>query len=64
VSARPYLAFLPTNSTGMLSFILAETQPARTSRNTQDLTGLRYINDGILNSAFQLPTFVESLLEE
>ena len=64
VSARPYLAYLPTNSTGMLSFILAETEQGRTSRNTQDLPGLRYINDGILNSAFQLPTFVESLLED
>jgi spermidine synthase len=60
----PYLAFLPTYSTGMLSFALASTTPHTLERDTTSLSALHYVNDGVLGAALLLPTFVQNLIEE
>ena len=62
-SVVPYLAFLPTYSTGMLSFSLAS---AETRHQARDIVpaDLRYLNSDVLNAAFALPTFVQNLIED
>jgi spermidine synthase len=71
-TVRCYLAFIPSFTTGMLSFSLAtkavahpliDFQPERAqafaSRN-----GLKYYNEDVHGAAFALPTFVKDLLAE
>lgn len=60
--ASPYLGFLPTYSTGMLSFCLS--QPPVDTRSAASLPDLEYVTDDILSSAFALPAFVRRALEE
>ncbi len=60
----PYLAFLPTYNTGMLSFALAGEEPLRVPRAAEGLVTSQYINDGVITSAFSLPTFVTQLIED
>ena len=60
----PFLAFLPTYSTGMLSFALASPSSIRQPRDANTLTNLKYVNNGITHTALQLPTFIENLIED
>ena len=60
-SVVPYLAFLPTYSTGMLSFSLASVGTRHHARDVI-LDELRYLNSDVLNAAFALPTFVQNLI--
>lgn len=62
-SVVPYLAFLPTYSTGMLSFALAGVGTQHQARDIV-VGDLRYLNSDVLNAAFALPTFVQNLIED
>lgn len=61
-SVRPYLGFLPTYSTGMLSFLLSGESLPSTPRSTG--FSARYVTEAVLESAFALPAFIQALIEE
>jgi len=61
---RPYLGYLPTYSTGMVSFLLAGKQATRPPRAILPLDGLRYLNSDVVSSSFALPTHFRKLTEE
>ena len=60
--AAPYLAFLPTYSTGMLSFMISSSEPFSTdSLQRGSIPDLRYYNDPVHRAAFSLPAFISRL---
>jgi spermidine synthase len=61
---RPYLGYLPTYSTGMLSFLLSGETIPDTPRTLPSSLHTQYVNDRILDAAFALPTSISQLTKE
>jgi spermidine synthase len=63
-NVSPYLAFLPTHSTGTVTFALASNNTPSEHRATDSIPHLKYVNDGVLDAAFTLPNYITQLLED
>lgn len=63
-TTKPYLGFLPTYSTGMLSFLLSSDNLHNTPRPISPDLGLKYLTNDLLSAAFALPAFIHEHIEE